>query len=155
MKRFLVYTFLWMFCIPLFFFKNRGHDITERNGTWAFSRPGTPKKIFRLIKKGKVFTAIELFWSRWNPMITAETTQPLWKFCQGHKYPAFATLVTFLYSALILHWLYMGITWLWIYKIINGDPWWIIDSFLSSGIYSFVFYMSFGVIIALRKVMKR
>lgn len=97
--RFVLYTFFWCLFPPLFFIKNRGYM-----AGYAFLPRGAAKRIGKLLKRGNLLAAVELFWSGWNPGVTYETTRPLYQFCGGNRHPLFATSVCFLYSGVFLHW---------------------------------------------------
>ncbi len=150
--RFVLYTLAWCLFPPLFFVKNRGWQVTlhSNDPLTALISWSVCKRIWRLVKRGRILSAVELFWSKWNPLCTAETTQPLYHFCGGNKRPVLATLVCFAYSAVVLHWLGGGFTWVWLYMFIHHGL-----SGLSFGLMQLVFYPTMGCLIALSKFLRR
>lgn len=152
LTRFVLYTLAWCLFPPLFFVKNRGFGVVLNSGDplTAFVSWSVCKRIQRLIKRGRILSSIELFWSRWNPAVTTETTQPLYQLCGGNKHPVLATLVCFAYSAFILHWAGMGFFWFWLYQFVHyGFPG------LEFGFMQLVFYPGMGCLIALNKFLRQ
>lgn len=115
LRRLVLFTLYWCLFPPLFFIKNNGaveklvnlyDDPTE-----VLVPKNARKRIRKLLKRGRPFSALELFWSRWNPAMTENTTKPLWELCDGNKRPVVATLTVFLYSGVFLHWAGLGFMW--------------------------------------------
>ncbi len=142
-SRFVLYTLLWCLFPPLFFIKNRG-----LNAGYAFLPRGTVKRIGRLLRKGNLFAAVELFWSRWNPGMTYETTRPLYQFCGGNKHQLFATTVCFLYSGIFLHWGGIGLMWVRIAQVYN-EGFGGLTNFSTIGIYAFM-----GLLVLMSKLIR-
>lgn len=112
---------LWFtiaFCLfhPLFYFKNRGID----EEIYFIGGETTTSKLLDLFKKRKFLSCWQFFWAKWNPVVTHETTRPLYQLCGGHKRPFFASMMTFLYGGIFLHG--FSIIGLWhIYLVITDN----------------------------------
>lgn len=151
--RFVLYTLLWCLFPPLFFFYNRGTKLNDPRD--AFLSPKAGRKALKALKRGKILTALELFWSKFNPGITTETTQPLYAFCGGNRKPVFSTLMVFLYSGIFLHWLGIGLMWRLLYHLFKGEPMWILTNLLASGWVIISIYVSMGLCVATKKWLRQ
>lgn len=141
--RFVLYTLLWCLFPPFFLINNRGLQ-----AGYAFLPRGTARRIGRLLRQGNLLLATELFWGRWNPGITFETTRPLYQFCGGNRNQIFATSVCFLYSGIFLHWGGIGLMWLRFYELYTGG-WNGLTSLVTIGMYAFM-----GLLVILSKIVR-
>ncbi|GEM_PF-2988562 len=62
------------------------------------------KNLFR----GNVFRAVEFFWSGWNPVLVRVSVRPMYRLLGGNRRPVSATVLTFLYTAWIVHLLWLA-----------------------------------------------
>jgi len=146
--RLVLYTLAWCLFPPLIYYKNRGrYRISETLDAFIVSAVYR-KKIVQLLCKGRLLTAFELFWSSWNPIITTETTRPLYRLCGGNKYPLLSTAIVFLYSGIFLHALGCGLGSYWLIKLYTGA---LIDL---GSLYVVFTYVSFGLLVMLSKLMR-
>ncbi len=97
--RLLWFTIAFCCLFPLFYYKNRGMG---KDGLFIGGET-TTSKLKDLLKRGKFLLCWQFFWAKWNPVVTYETTRPLYQLCGGHKNPFFASIITFLYSGIFLH----------------------------------------------------
>ena len=78
------FTFAWCTFVPLFFIKNNGEKIIQKGAgssgllvaCFFVGGKQTTKRLWLLLKKGRVLSAWQLFWAKWNPIITTETSRP-------------------------------------------------------------------------------
>ena len=143
--RFMRFTLAWMFFFPFFFVGNRGLN-RDPKYTWRCF------KAFKYLKKGKVFFAWEYFWGTWNPMVTEETTKPLYHLVGGNRLPFISTMVVFLYSATILHNFCFIYSWMFLYKLVTTHSIHEAISMLSG--FSFVMWTVIGISVATIKQIK-
>jgi hypothetical protein len=144
MRRFLYYTLMWCFFPPLFFVGNRVWEIKNSHPLPKLARKG----IARRLKRGDVLGAFELFWSRWNPVMTTETTKPLYRLCGGNDRPLFSTAVCFIYSGIFLHWGGCGLAWAQFYIFFTGP------APFPNGYWAMLIYFGFGALVIAAKIFK-
>jgi hypothetical protein len=65
------------------------------------------------LKSFKVLSAFELIWSAWNPILAVTCLRPVYRLAGGNRRPFFATMITYAYTALVIH-------PLWITLLITG-----------------------------------
>ncbi|MCU0722888.1 MAG: hypothetical protein MUC63_04625 [Planctomycetes bacterium] len=61
----------------------------------------------RAFFRGNIGEAIEFFWSGWNPVLARVTTRPVFRLLGGNRRPVLATVTTFLYTACVVHFLWL------------------------------------------------
>ncbi len=65
------------------------------------------------LKSLHVLSAFELIWSAWNPILAVTCLRPVYRLAGGNRRPFLATMATFVYTALVIH-------PLWITLLITG-----------------------------------
>ncbi|MDB4984001.1 MAG: hypothetical protein JWM20_180 [Patescibacteria group bacterium] len=106
------------------------------------------------MKQKKILAAIEMFWSSWNPVVTEETTKPLYRLLGGNKRPVFATMITFLYTGIFLHAFGAGIIWLYVFAFISKDFHFMKGFFFGSCIVVIAYFV-IGMLVAFSKYRKK
>jgi len=150
-----LYTIAWCFCFPLFgmLSKKRSKNLHLLPGRL----PRQIKKLWKLIKRGRILSALELFWSAWNPIITEKTTRPLFELCGGNSRPFFATITVFLYSGIFLHAVYLLCMHTYVVyllktlRVIGGSYSYLPKPLLFAMVTGVLFYLCTGFLVACTK----
>lgn len=74
-------------------------DIRQR----GFFKKALRRRLRLALRQGRPLRALELFWASWNPNLTRVTLRPLFRMLGGNRRPFIATVLTFTFSALVVH----------------------------------------------------
>ncbi|MHC5038305.1 MAG: hypothetical protein ACYTHM_13400 [Planctomycetota bacterium] len=84
---------------------------------------GFMSRAFRALFRGNLPEAVEFFWSGWNPVLVRVAVRPVYRFLGGNRRPILATTGTFLYTAWIVHLLWLAGTILLAFRLASiSDP---------------------------------
>ncbi len=66
-------------------------------------KKGFMSRAARHMLRGNVPAAVEHFWSGWNPVLARITIRPVYRMLGGNRRPVTASVLTFVYTALVVH----------------------------------------------------
>jgi hypothetical protein len=70
-------------------------------------KKGFLPRAIRSLGRGNIFEAVEFFWSGWNPVLVRLTIRPVYRILGGNRRPLLASTLTFLYTSVVVHPLWM------------------------------------------------
>jgi hypothetical protein len=71
------------------------------------TKKGFLGRAVRTFFSGHPLEGFEFFWSGWNPVLARVTTRPMFRLLGGNRRPVPATALTFMYTAGVVHFLWL------------------------------------------------